>query len=301
MNASLKHLQARAEALQDYLELLKTSEFVRFNKVLRTLERNVAALLDAVDGDLSAVSRARLEKLLRDMSKINKGALDSAVKSYLTRLEAFAGYSYAMEGSALASVAPTIADVLKLTSKKSAVFAEAIKRPIGATGELLEPFIKNVSPRQVALIETTIRKAHANGMTAQQTTALIKGTRKKNYSDGLTQKLGRQTATVVRTSMQHVNNVARQVVWKDNDDIVNGYIWVSTLDGRTSAVCQDRDGEVYEVGKGPVPPAHPNCRSTTVAKLRKEFDIFDVGATRSSENGYVRADLTFPEWLEGND
>ena len=298
MATSLKHLQARAEAFQDYLELLKTSEYSRFNKVLRKLEQNLAGLLDAADGDLASVTRARLERLLRDMSKANKSALDTSVKDYLSRLESFSAYSYAMEGSTLASVSPRIADVLQLTKKKSAIFAEALKRPIGATGDLLEPFIRDISPRQVGILERTIRKAHANGMTAQEITKVIKGTRSKNYSDGVTQKLGRQTATVVRTSIQHVNNVARQVVWNENSDVVVGYRWVSTLDGKTSPVCQDRDGEIYVVGEGPIPPAHPNCRSTTIAQLSNVFDIFDRGATRSSEDGYVPADLTFHKWLE---
>ena len=31
-----------------------------------------------------------------------------------------------------------------------------------------------------------------------------------------------------------------------------------------SDVCRSRDGKVYEVGKGPQPPAHPRCRSTRV-------------------------------------
>lgn len=292
------HLESRAVALQQYLELLKTSEYTRFNKVLRKLERNITAMLNGVDGDLSAVPRRSLEKLLRDLSKLNKSDLDKSVADHLERLEAFSGYSYAMEASAMASVSPTIAGALVHDTAQSAVWKYAKERPLSATGDLLEPFIKDLSARQVSIVEKTIRKAHANGWSTADTIKIIKGTKKQGYKDGLMMKLGKQTATIVRTSMQHVNNSARQVIWAENDDIVIGYRWVSTLDDRTSDVCQDLDGEVFKVGEGPVPPAHPNCRSVTIAELRKEFDIFDKGATRSSEDGYIPADTSFHEWLE---
>lgn len=292
------HLINRAVALQEYLEALKVSEYVRFNKVLRKLERNITQMLNEVDGDLSAVRRSRLEKLLRDLSKVNKADLDKSVADHLERLEAFSGYSYAMEASAMASVSPTIAGALVSDTPQAAVWKYAKERPLSATGDLLEPFVKDLGTRQVAVIEKTIRKAHANGWSVQDTIKIIKGTKSKGYADGLMVKLGKQTATVVRTSMQHVNNSARQVVWADNEDIVIGYRWVSTLDDRTSDVCQDLDGEVFKVGEGPIPPAHPNCRSVTIAELRPEFDIFNKGATRSSEDGYVPADMTYHEWLE---
>ena len=293
-------LTSRAVSLQEYLELLKTSEYVRFNKVLRKLERNVTAMLDAADGDLSAVPRARLEKLLRDMSKINKRDLDESVADHLERLESFAGYSYALEAGGLARLSSRIADAMQADTPQARVWRAARERPLSATGDLLEPFVKDLGTRQVAILERTVRKAATNGMSTGDVTRLLKGTKKRGYADGMMTKLGKQTATVVRTAMQHVNNSARQVVWADNDDIVTGYRWVSTLDDRTSDVCQDLDGEVFKIGDGPIPPAHPNCRSTTIAELRDEFDIFDKGATRSSADGYIPADTSFHEWLEEN-
>lgn len=43
---------------------------------------------------------------------------------------------------------------------------------------------------------------------------------------------------------------------------VEKVIYISTLDGRTSSICRGRDGNVYDLGKEPSLPAHPNCRST---------------------------------------
>ena len=59
--------------------------------------------------------------------------------------------------------------------------------------------------------------------------------------------------------------------------MIKGVAWVSTLDGRTSPICQARDGIVFPVSSGPRPPAHPNCRSTTAPVLRtwKELGVDD--------------------------
>ena len=76
--------------------------------------------------------------------------------------------------------------------------------------------------------------------------------------------------------------VARQETYNSND--ITHYAWISTLDGRTSPTCQKRDGQVYEVGKGPLPPAHPNCRSTTIA-------IDNLAAETKMDEGVLKLDL----------
>jgi len=64
------------------------------------------------------------------------------------------------------------------------------------------------------------------------------------------------------------------------------------LDNKTSIVCAANDGKVFDVGKGPLPPLHPNCRSTAVPYIGPP-----VG-TRATVDGPVDADTTFETWLE---
>lgn len=40
------------------------------------------------------------------------------------------------------------------------------------------------------------------------------------------------------------------------------YIWISVIDAVTTDYCRDQNGRIYDVGKGPLPPAHTGCRST---------------------------------------
>lgn len=72
----------------------------------------------------------------------------------------------------------------------------------------------------------------------------------------------------IRTTNSHIGSVVSDEVYKANADLVEQYEWLSILDGRTTPICRGRDGKRYDVGKGPMPPAHIGCRSTTTPILK---------------------------------
>ncbi|MBC9814015.1 minor capsid protein, partial [Crocinitomicaceae bacterium CZZ-1] len=141
-----------------------------------------------------------------------------------------------------------------------------------------------------------VKSGFVQGMTTRRIVKNVVG------PGGLADISERNAATVIRTALAHVSNEARQQVYAQNDDIITKYEWVSTLDSRTSAVCRSRDSMQYEIGKGPLPPAHPNCRSSTAPVISSEFDFLDKGAKRAArgaEGGQqVSADTTYYEFLK---
>jgi SPP1 gp7 family putative phage head morphogenesis protein len=108
-----------------------------------------------------------------------------------------------------------------------------------------------------------------------------------------------QIVSLVRTSINQVANAASQQVYEANQDITKKYRYVATLDTRTSSICRALDGREFEYGKGPTPPQHFNCRSTTVPVI----DYDELGFTppppakRASAGGQVPADQTYGQWL----
>lgn len=73
-----------------------------------------------------------------------------------------------------------------------------------------------------------------------------------------------------------------------------------------SQICAGLDGQVFPVDSGPRPPAHPNCRSTTVPVVpsisaigrRYGISLNDIPeGTRASMDGQVAAGTTFGAWL----
>jgi len=108
-----------------------------------------------------------------------------------------------------------------------------------------------------------------------------------------------QVVALVRTSINQVANTASQHVYEANPDITNKYRYVATLDTRTSAICRALDGKQFPYGKGPTPPQHFNCRSTTVPVIDYDGLGFTPPpeGTRASAGGQVPADTTYGEWL----
>jgi SPP1 gp7 family putative phage head morphogenesis protein len=105
---------------------------------------------------------------------------------------------------------------------------------------------------------------------------------------------------LIRTEVTNSLNQATKLSY-ENSGIVSQYKYLATLDNRTSSICQDLDGQVFDVKEASTglnyPPMHPNCRSTTVAY----FDDSAAGLTRvarglGGEVFTVPGDMTYKEF-----
>ncbi|MNR02769.1 Phage Mu protein F like protein [compost metagenome] len=109
-----------------------------------------------------------------------------------------------------------------------------------------------------------------------------------------------QASALVRTMTNHVASTARAQVMESNDDILQGWRWISTLDKHTTPMCQDRDQHLYG-WDDPKPPGHWNCRSSSVPVLKDEFAREIKVSTRPAvgPNGaeLVSSKTTYQEWL----
>ena len=85
---------------------------------------------------------------------------------------------------------------------------------------------------------------------------------------------------------------------------VEKYQFLATLDLKTSVICQDMDGKVferkdYQIGVT-APPMHPHCRSTTVPYFDDTLTQTEQRAARGEDGKthYVPADMTYKEWYK---
>lgn len=119
-----------------------------------------------------------------------------------------------------------------------------------------------------------------------------------------TKAANHQVISLVRTSINQVANEASQQVYEANQDITQKYRYVATLDTRTSAICRALDGREFPYGKGPKPPQHFGCRSTTVPVINYQELGFDAPPSvtkgqRASMDGPVPANTSYGQWLQG--
>ena len=112
-----------------------------------------------------------------------------------------------------------------------------------------------------------------------------------------------QAGRLVMTEQAYFHSVSQEEAFKELG--VEQYEIVATLDSHTSEICQDMDGQHfdmkdYEPGVT-APPFHPWCRSVTCPYFDDDFGSLGERAARDEETGktyYVPANTTYSKWKE---
>lgn len=105
---------------------------------------------------------------------------------------------------------------------------------------------------------------------------------------------------IIRTEVNHCCNQGTLMSYKAAGTL--RYIYLATLDMRTSSICRSLDKEVFFVSKAKVgvnfPPMPPNCRSTTMAY--PEDGIFPkeriARDPETNKNIHVPFDMSYAQW-----
>ena len=220
----------------------------------------------------------------------------------------------------VATVDPTAINVVSLSDDLQAAVAGAPRATFQLTaaqgtaitlpnGKVISKSFRGLAESQAELFAKTVRNGLLTGESADKIARRLKGRLRFGESKSvrqLAQKGGEATAVannqvmaLVRTSVNQVANAASQRAYEANQDVTQRYRYVATLDGKTSAICRALDGRVFEYGKGPTPPQHFNCRSTTVPIINYEalgIEPPPEGRRKATE-GTVPGNLTYGQWL----
>ena len=231
----------------------------------------------------------------------------------------------------VATVDPTAINVVSLSDDLQAAVAGApqtfqLTAAQGTTitlpnGKVLQKSFRGLAESQADLFAKTVRNGLLTGESTDEIARQLKGRLRFGQPGSLRQiaQAGGQVTAVannqvnamVRTSINQVANEASQQVYKANQDVTKRYRYVATLDSRTSAICRALDGQEFDYGKGPTPPQHFNCRSTTVpvidykgleieppppSQLRRPNSAFK--GARAVRGEGVPDNETYGQWLD---
>lgn len=117
-----------------------------------------------------------------------------------------------------------------------------------------------------------------------------------------------KTVTVLRTESQDA--VAQAELWANitalGYDVPGAidmkYRYVAVLDERTTQLCRSLDGQIFVVGKGPMPPQHYNCRSTTMPVWGNDEEGYQgpwgKQSKEKSDEIFNQVSIPFPAWLK---
>ena len=285
---------------QILLEGLKRGASDDFGSFVKRLDKFLRDLLTSYGDQIE--TKADLSEILVTVRKVLGENYEEYNDELLKQLEELAIEQADFELNAMAEVAefeevePTPKAVL-LSLYRSPMSIESYSGSL-----LLEPFIKDLTSKQIKLIENQIQQGHAQGKTVSEIVRAIRGTKTQNFKNGTLAQIDRSNQAIVHTAIQHASSVGRAEAWNANSDILKGYEWLSTLDSRTSQICRSLDGKVFKLNHGPLPPIHIRCRSTTLPAISDEFLVLDLEGDRPSVGAKgaqsVPEGETYYSWLK---
>ena len=150
--------------------------------------------------------------------------------------------------------------------------------------------------------------ALAKELKEQLILSYLTGKRSSEIANEIANKFGvsaYKARRLVRTESCFQANMGQLAAYEEAD--IEKYMIVATLDLRTSPVCRQMDGKIFERTKASIgsnmPPFHPFCRSTTVAV----FDDEDLHRLKrrardpvTGESKLIPADTNYQKWYQQN-
>jgi SPP1 gp7 family putative phage head morphogenesis protein len=259
-------------------------------RLLNQLRRKLNARLSQEPENIQA---QRLSDLLKDITSISKIGFED-IKTLVSMGVLDLAKSEARFSAEMISRATTIS--LAVPTEAALITALQVAPMVGVKGvaPTIAESLSKFGASKIAQIVQTITDGVVTGTSTPKISRTINSL--------VSTLIRRQITSLVSTIINHVSSVTRKETYKQNDKYIDKYEWVSTLDGRTTFVCMARDGQIYNLAEGPMPPAHFGCRSTTIPKIRPEFDLgFDTKGTRPSLGSegpeQVSTKTTYSGWL----
>lgn len=258
---------------------------------MKSIVRNAVAGFDS-----EKRTAKRLEVMIKKLVNQLNAPAGEWLKELERQLKGFAKYEATYQAETISSwvnvdlVVPTVNSVWQA--------AQFQPLALGSSPIDFDKLMDDWGVDEVSRLTMGVKSGFTQGLSVNQIIKQVVG------DGGLADVSSRNAKAVAQTTMAHVASEARFQTYKENDDIIIGYKWVSTLDSRTSDICRARDGKVYLFTDKaqPKPPAHYRCRSTTIPQLSPEFDFLDEGTTRASSGAdggkQVAADTSYYGWLK---
>lgn len=270
-------------------------------------------LMDKLDKDILAKLEVRLKKfsgkiynprtqkfkdMITDIKAIRAAAFREMEKKFTNNMIELSKIEIDFEKKMLESSLPVVIDFKTVTEEALTALITTVPFGDGSEGgKTLKQWFSTLKNSDQNRFLSAIQVGLFQGESVDEIVRRLRGSKEFGFRDGIVGLTKRQIEAVVRTGINGISNTAREAIWTANAEVVSFLRWTSTLDGRTSAICQSRDGKFATLTNEPLPPgveqldpngarppAHVSCRSVMVAVFSKEGVLSVIG-----ERPFVRS------------
>ncbi|MFA7175017.1 MAG: minor capsid protein [Kiritimatiellia bacterium] len=252
--------------------LLRYSSHVRnrITNILNATEEDIARRIrDKLmnnKGLTTPVEWRRLQALTETLSAIRGEAWAEANKYWLEEGVQLAYQEPITFGRILATTSPVVIETVMPSARLLKHIA--MSRPF--EGRVMKDWARTMASEDIRRMSNAIQMGMVAGEDSATIARRVVGTGAFRGADGMTQITRRQVQAITRTAVNHIANNARSEFLQENQDFISEEQYVATLDARTTPVCRMFDGQIFPLGKGPMPPLHYACRSLRIAAFNGE-------------------------------
>ena len=266
-------------------------------KAQKGIKRLITRVQDELGKDLTIIQRSRYQQILFDLQQYARNVYDDVGASVQEYADDFIDYEAEFSADAFTKATGTSFDLPSPNQLKSAYTTNVMSLKPNTAARSFGELMRNWASQSRVQFDQILRDGFALGQTSQQMVSQVR--------EHVSLK-SNQVETLIRTGTNHLATVARNETMQENEDILDGYEWVATLDSRTTFICMSRDGIIYPISnnpeKSPKPPAHYGCRSTIVPQVKKEFDLLaDEEESRPSVGSsgvkVIKGNVNYEQWL----
>lgn len=137
-------------------------------------------------------------------------------------------------------------------------------------GNNLDGWLRRTRATDLTTIRASIQRSATQGDSPAVAGRRLTGTRAQRGRNGLTQSTRNNLAGLARTSVVAMTNVTGTRLAAANVGVFGQEWFAAVLDGVTTPICRSLDGNIYDIGEGPIPPLHYGCRSRRVPLIDGE-------------------------------
>ena len=230
---------------------------------------------------------SRIEKLNASLNELIKTQTKEQLLTTTNVLKGIANTAYY---DTMFTIYSSIGVGQSFTLLTPAMLNSLIKNPVNGAD-----FVERTNLNNNALanrVNQTLRNGITQGLGIKDMTASLQKNMNIGYNDA---------KRIIQTEANNSMSQAAMESYKASG-VVEEYIYIATLDSKTSDICTDLDGQTFPLDKAVTglnfPPMHPNCRSTTGAYF-KDLPALETRMARDAETGknfYVPGDMNVKDF-----
>lgn len=297
--------KSRALLSQSKEKLLTSSEASEIKELLKLLEKEKAKLLEAAE-----LPEEIVKNIEENIELIEESLKLKSTNGYITHLE--------LMNERINSLALSVANENQInmygflsSQYKDNYFRGVfrVQQGIGFGKDFISPnpkVVQGIIMKKFAGSSFSKRIwKDANKLATTLKDTLTNGLIRGESIDQMTKRLltridasKSHARTLIRTESARIYEEATKESYKECG--IEKYIFLATLDRKTSLICQELDMKSFPLDKAKAgenyPPMHPNCRSTTMADTKP---LKRLARGSDGKNYTVDGNLSYKEWYEG--